>query len=90
MSERETSGQAAAHAPLWQRPWRWLTQAWADIDAQAAADRAADARSAGDAQRARVLLVVAATLLALGYSFGDRPCFETYIAPQLPSSLRNH
>lgn len=90
MSERETSGQAAVHAQLWQRPWRWLTQAWADIDAQAAADRAADARSAGDAQRARVLLVVAATLLALGYSFGDRPFFETYIAPQLPSTLRNH
>lgn len=72
---------------LWQRPWRWLRGAWADIDREAEAARAG-APAAGEVDRVRLLLVVAATLLALGYSFGDRPFFENYIQPHLRPAIR--
>jgi membrane protease YdiL (CAAX protease family) len=75
--------------PAWRQIFGWLPRAWAAIDAEAAADRQRDPRAAGDAARARQLLVVAAVLLALGYSFGDRPFFDRAILPRLGNaSLR--
>lgn len=62
----------------------WLTHAWTAIDAEAASERAAAGlEAAGDTRRARQLLTVAALLLALGYSFGDRPFFDQTLAPRL-------
>ena len=58
----------------------WFWRAFAAIDAQAAAERSAPGYdAAAETGRVRQILVVAAVLLVLGYSFGDRPFFtETF------------
>lgn len=63
----------------------WLTAAWSAIDDEAAADRTASPRAAGDTRRERQILVVAAVLLTLGYSIGDRLFFDRTVAPRLLS-----
>lgn len=78
-----------------QRLLGWLPRAWADLDAQAQAARAlrnkAEGTTTADDQRVKQLLVVAAVLLTLGYSFGDRPFFDTELAPRLLSAkVRAH
>lgn len=62
-----------------------LLQVWDEIDAQAAAQRALQgpAEAAADRARVRQILLVAAVLLVLGYSFGDRPFFQQTFAPAL-------
>jgi membrane protease YdiL (CAAX protease family) len=62
-----------------------LLQVWDEIDAQMAAARALQgpAEAAADRARVRQILVVAAVLLVLGYSFGDRPFFQQTFAPAL-------
>lgn len=67
---------------------RWFSRALSDIDAQAAADRAvAGAQGDRDAAHVRQILVVGAALLALGYGVGDRPFFESSVAPWLRGIL---
>lgn len=62
----------------------WVRRAWAAIDAEAAAERTALAPAlASETQKARQLLGIAAVLLTLGYSFGDRPFFDRTLAPRL-------
>ena len=62
-----------------------LVQVWDEIDAQMAAQRALQGPTEAAADRARVrqILLVAAVLLVLGYSFGDRPFFQQTFAPAL-------
>jgi hypothetical protein len=76
-------GSGSKSPPAWTRLFGWITQSWAIIDDEAAADRAREPAAAFDARRARGILIVAAVLLALGYSFGDRPFFERTLLPRL-------
>jgi hypothetical protein len=58
----------------------WFLRVFDALDAQAAAERRAPGYdAAAEAGRVRQILIVAAVLLVLGYSFGDRPFFtETF------------
>ena len=58
-------------------PLRWLFSAWSAIDAETAPTPGAETA------RERQILVAAALLLVLGYSFGDTTFFSERIAPQL-------
>jgi hypothetical protein len=63
---------------------RWLLRTFDALDAQAAAERGAVGYDAGaEAARVRQILLVAAILLVLGYSFGDRPFFIETFGPAL-------
>lgn len=62
----------------------WFLRTFDALDAQAEVERRApgyDAR--GEADRARQIVVGAAILLVLGYSFGDRPFFIENFGPAL-------
>lgn len=62
----------------------WFLRAFDSLDAQAAAERAEPGYdAAAEAGRVRQILVVAAVLLVLGYSFGDKPFFDQVCGPAL-------
>lgn len=70
--------------------WRWLNNSLRDLDREADLARQAHAATdlpapgpAADVQRTRQILLVAAVLLALAFGVGDRPFFESELAPRL-------
>jgi membrane protease YdiL (CAAX protease family) len=69
----------------------WFLRALDAFDAQAAAERAAPAPAydgAAEAARVRQIMVVAAVLLVLGYSFGDKPFFDETFGAAVARSKR--
>jgi membrane protease YdiL (CAAX protease family) len=62
-----------------------LLDVWEALDAQMADERArlSPAEAERDRRRVRQILLVAAVVLVLGYSFGDRPFFVATFAPAL-------
>jgi membrane protease YdiL (CAAX protease family) len=62
----------------------WFLRAFDALDAQAAAERAEPSYdAAAEAGHVRQIFVVAAVLLVLGYSFGDKPFFDQVCGPAL-------
>lgn len=62
----------------------WFLRMFDALDAQAAAERRLPSYNArAEADRARQIFLVAAILLMLGYSFGDRPFFIDTFSPAL-------
>lgn len=62
----------------------FVLRAWEAIDLQSHTERSAsDFDLSKETWRVRQILLLAAILLALGYSFGDRPFFLQSIAPSL-------
>lgn len=67
-----------------------LLDIWDALDAQMASERASQTpeEAARDRTRVRQILLVAAVMVVLGYSFGDRPFFVATFAPALERSAR--
>lgn len=67
-----------------------LLGVWDDLDAQMAAARArqSPAEALRDRSQVRQILLFAAVLLVLGYSFGDRPFFQQTFQPLLERRSR--
>lgn len=68
----------------------FLLSAWESFDQQALRFRASlsQEENAAQVRWIRELLLVAAILLALGYSFGDRPFFEQMVGPLVSQEPR--
>lgn len=60
--------------------WSWFKNALAALDAEAAELRVG---SAAEASQVRQILLVGAALMLLGFSYGDKPFFDTELTPLL-------